>query len=248
MKQTETVIGFHAVKTILETRPSDVVRIMLVGSNRQDKRLNDLLGLAKKNAIVCEQVPSSSVPRRLQQLKHQGVIAECYALKPWDEADLLDAVTNTSQPVVLLFLDEVQDPHNLGACLRSANAFGALAVVVPKDRSAKLSEVVRKVSAGAVEQTPLVAVTNLNRTIKALQDMGVWFVGLDGYGDVALSTIDLTGSIALVMGSEGQGLRRLTREACDYLANIPMQGTVESLNVSVATGVALYETQRQRTN
>jgi len=246
MKQTETVIGFHAVQTILETRPGDVVRLMLVQSNRRDKRLTELMQLAKKNAIRCEQLPVSAIPKHLQEMAHQGVMAECYPLKPWEEGDLLDAIAASEKSVLLLVLDEVQDPHNLGACLRSANAMGVMAVVVPKDRSAKITEVVRKVSSGASEQTPLVVVTNLSRSIKALQQTGVWFVGLDGQADVVLSSLDMTGSIAIVMGSEGQGLRRLTREACDHLAKIPMQGKVESLNVSVATGIALYEVLRQR--
>lgn len=246
MKQTETVIGFHAVKSILETRSKDVHKILFVQSNRHDKRMNELIQLAELAKVHCEQVSLSSLPTRLQHAKHQGVIAECAALTPWSEGDLMDAVSATTSPVILLVLDEVQDPHNLGACLRSANAMGALAVIVPKDRSAKVTEVVRKVSSGAAEQTPVVAVTNLNRTIKQLQEMGVWFVGLDGYADATLESIDLTGPIGIIMGSEGEGMRRLTREACDYLVQIPMQGSVESLNVSVATGIALYEVQRQR--
>lgn len=248
MKKTETIVGFHAIKSVLAARPQDVQKIMLVQSNRRDKRMNELLQLAKKAKVHCENISPSGLPHYLQNTKHQGVLAECAIAAPWQEDDLLDFVQASDKPVTLLFLDEVQDPHNLGACMRSANALGAAAVIVPKDRSAKITEVVRKVSSGACEQTPLVSVTNLARTIKQLQELGIWFVGLDGQTDTELQSVDLTGSIGIVMGSEGQGMRRLTRESCDYLAKIPMQGTVESLNVSVATGVALYEVQRQRRN
>lgn len=246
MKQTEHVIGFHAVRTVLETRPGDVMRLILVQSNRRDKRMNDLLALAKTANIVCEQCSEKTLAPQLQNLRHQGVIAECQPVTPWEEADLLDAVENAKSPVSLLILDGVQDPHNLGACLRSANALGVTAVIAPKDRAAKITEVVKKVSSGAAEQTPFVTVTNLSRTIKQLQTLGVWFVGLDGEADLTLSQVDLKGSVGIIMGSEGQGMRRLTREVCDYLVKIPMLGTVESLNVSVATGIALYEVIRQR--
>lgn len=246
MSKTETVIGFHAVKTILETRPADVLRLTIVQSNRRDKRLQDLLHLAKSQQVHTDQMPEKALPPALQSLQHQGVIAECKMLAPWSEGDLLDAVNASSSPVLILVLDGIQDPHNLGACLRSANALGAMAVVSPKDRAAKITEVVRKVSSGAAEQTPFVTVTNLSRTMKQLQEAGVWFVGLDGYADQMIGEVDLKGSIGIVMGSEGQGLKRLTKETCDYLAKIPMQGSVESLNVSVATGVALYEVQQQR--
>lgn len=246
MTQIETIIGFHAIKTVLETRPSDITRLMLVQSNRRDKRLQALLNLAKSAGVPVEQLPEKALPGNLQNARHQGVVAECKIAAPWSEGELIDAVAAATSPVVLLVLDGVQDPHNLGACLRSANALGALAVIAPKDRAAKMTEVVRKVSSGAAEQTPFVTVTNLTRTIKQLQEMGVWFVGLDGYADLLLDAVDLKGNVGIVMGSEGQGLRRLTREACDYLAKIPMQGSVESFNVSVATGIALYEVQRQR--
>jgi len=246
MKKAENIIGFHAVKTVLETRPSDILRLMIVQSNRRDKRLQELLQIAKSANVHVDQLPEKALPHALQDQRHQGVIAECKALAPWSEGDLLDAVSATTSPIVLLVLDGVQDPHNLGACLRSANALGAMAVIAPKDRAAKITEVVRKVSSGATEQTPFVAVTNLTRTINQLQELGVWFVGMDGYADLSLSDVDLKGHVGIVMGGEGQGMRRLTREVCDYLVKIPMQGSVESLNVSVATGVALYEVQRQR--
>lgn len=246
MKKTETVVGFHAVKTILESRPSDISRLMIVQSNRRDKRMNELMQLAKSLGVHCDRLPEAALPNRLQNTRHQGVIAECQELAPWSEGDLLDAVDAATSPVLLLVLDEVQDPHNLGACLRSANALGAMAVIAPKDRSAKITEVVRKVSSGAAEKTPLVSVTNLVRTMRQLQELGVWFVGLDGSAESSLQSLDLKGSTGIVMGSEGQGMRRLTTEACDYLAKIPMQGSVESFNVSVATGISLYEVQRQR--
>lgn len=246
MKQTETIMGFHAVKTVLEKRPADVLHLLLVQSDRRDKRLQDIFEWAKSAGVSVKQLPEKALPSTLQQANHQGVIIECKPMTPWSEEDLLEAVKTALSPIVLLVLDGVQDPHNLGACLRSANALGVLAVIAPKDRAAKITEVVRKVSSGAAELTPFVTVTNLVRTIKQLQVVGVWFVGLDGYADLLLGDVELKGNVGIVMGGEGQGLRRLTREACDYLAKIPMQGSVESFNVSVATGIALYEVQRQR--
>ena len=245
MKKIETVIGFHAIETILQTRPQDMVSLRYLDHKKNDKRVVALMQLAMEKNIIIQPISFDNIPNDLKQSNHQGVIAECYELSQWDENDLIDAVKKAEKPVVLLVLDEVQDPHNLGACMRSANAFGVMAVIAPKDNAAKITDVVRKVSSGASDQTPYVMVTNLSRTIKALQDCGVWFVGLEGSAESSLSSIDLTMSIGIVMGNEAKGLRRLTKENCDYLAYIPMQGTVESLNVSVATGIALYEARRQ---
>ncbi|OGT42200.1 MAG: 23S rRNA (guanosine(2251)-2'-O)-methyltransferase RlmB [Gammaproteobacteria bacterium RIFCSPHIGHO2_12_FULL_40_19] len=246
MKRHELIYGFHAVKTVLQTRPRDVMQLF-IQSNRNDHRLTEVVNLAELSSIPCDVLPKIKLQEMVgDDHLHQGVIAKCKPLMAWSEQDLMDHVENAKERVVLLVLDGVQDPHNLGACLRSANAFGVTAVVAPKDRAVALTEVVRKVSCGAAEQTPFIAVTNLNRALKELQKAGVWLVGLDSEATMGLTDIDLKGNIGIVMGGEGQGLRRLTREVCDYLAQIPMLGTVESLNVSVATGVALYETQRQR--
>jgi 23S rRNA (guanosine2251-2'-O)-methyltransferase len=174
------------------------------------------------------------------------VIARCRPLEPRGGSELPDFVQQIEGPPLLLFLDGVTDPHNLGACLRSAEAAGVHAVVIPKDKSAGLGPVVRKVACGAAELVPLFKVTNLSRTMKQLQDLGVWFVGLAGEAEQSLYQTDLSGPIAIVMGAEGPGLRQQTRKHCDYLANIPMQGVVSSLNVSVATGISVFEALRQR--
>lgn len=177
---------------------------------------------------------------------HQGVIAFVQPSKGVDENELYQLLEGLSEAPLLMVLDGVTDPHNLGACLRSANAAGVHAVIVPKDNSAGLNEVVRKVACGAAELTPLVTVTNLARTLKKLQDLGLWVVGTTGDSQVAIYDAPLTGPLVIVMGAEGCGMRRLTRELCDHLAYIPMAGGVSSLNVSVAAGVCLFEAVRQR--
>lgn len=246
MKKYELIYGFHAVKTALQLRPHDVLQLY-VQANRNDHRLAEMIALAKSFSISCDTLSKIKLQEMIgEDHLHQGVVAKCKPLTAWTEKDLMDHLENSKDRVILLVLDGVQDPHNLGACLRSANAFGVTAVIAPKDRAVSLTEVVRKVSCGAADQTPFIPVTNLSRALKQLQKAGVWLVGLDSEATMGLSEVDLKGNIGIVMGNEGQGLRRLTREACDYLAQIPMVGTVESLNVSVATGVALYETQRQR--
>ena len=177
---------------------------------------------------------------------HQGVVADVSPSQVWGEAMLDELLDRTEGAPLLLVLDGVTDPHNLGACLRSADAAGALAVIVPKDKSATLTPTVRKVACGAAEVIPLVAVTNLARTLEKLQQRGLWVVGTAGEAEVSIYDQDLTGPTILIMGAEGKGMRRLTREHCDYLVKLPMAGSVSSLNVSVATGVCLFEAQRQR--
>lgn len=246
MKQSELIYGIHAVHTVLNTRPKDVLRLY-IQSNRQDKKINEIKLLASKHNIVCEEISPQEFHKLVNEdARHQGVVVKTRAMATWTENTLIESIQNSEQRVVLLILDGVQDPHNLGACMRSANAFGVHAVIAPKDRAASLTDVVRKVACGAAEHTPFVAVTNLHRTLQQLQELGIWFVGFDSEATQRLDQIDLKGNIGIVMGNEGSGLRRLTREKCDYLAQIPMFGMVESLNVSVATGIALYETQRQR--
>jgi len=176
---------------------------------------------------------------------HQGVVAGVAPDRQWQEADIEALVAGSKQPL-LLVLDGVTDPHNLGACLRTADATGVTAVIVPKDKSASLNPTARKVASGAAETTPFIQVTNLARCLRELQDLGVWLIGTAGESDATVYDADFTGPVALVMGAEGKGMRRLTREHCDLLVKIPMQGQVESLNVSVATGVCLFEALRQR--
>jgi 23S rRNA (guanosine2251-2'-O)-methyltransferase len=220
-----------------------------VQQGRQDKRMVALQELARNQGVPLESVPRK-VLDDLVSGRHQGVVAEASAVSEsadnlWDEADLLRCVDATEAPL-LLVLDGVTDPHNLGACLRSADAAGVTAVVVPKDKSADLSPTARKVACGAAEVVPFVRVTNLARTLEALKARGVWLYGAAGEAEASLYDTRLTGAIALVMGAEGSGLRRLTREACDHLVHLPMAGSVSSLNVSVATGICLFEARRQR--
>lgn len=212
---------------------------------REDGRLNKLAKIADQNGFAVNRVPR----RELDDLvrgRHQGVVAIVSASPELGENDLWAKLDALEEAPFLLVLDSVTDPHNLGACLRSADASGVHAVIVAKDKSAPLNAVAKNVASGAAESTPLIRVTNLARTLKALQDRGVWITGAAGEGAVNIYEADLKGPTAIVMGAEGSGLRRLTREHCDQLAKIPMCGSVSSLNVSVATGVFLFEALRQR--
>lgn len=245
MKNTEFSYGYHVVKSILQTRPQDVIKLYVL-TTRNDKRVSEIILLAEKNKIAYHAFNKTELNKLIGENKnHQGVIIECKSTHETSEAELINLIANKKSAVILI-LDGIQDPHNLGACLRSANAFGVDAVIIPKDRSARLTEVAKKAASGAAEITPLITVTNLNRIIQQLQKIGVWFVGLDSKANLNIAEIDMKGSIGIIMGGEGQGLRRLTRETCDYLAKISMSGNVGSLNVSVATGITLYEMQRQR--
>ena len=246
MEKEELIYGIHAVATVLETRPSDVTQLW-IQANRKDKKIFEIKALAKKNDIEFKEIPTADLQKLAGEgARHQGVVMYARETENWSLEKLMQYIKNANQRIVLLILDGVQDPHNLGACLRSANAFGVCAVIAPKDRAVSLTDVARKAACGAAEKTPFITVTNLCRTIAQLQALGVWFVGLDADASLCLDEIDLKRNIGIVMGAEGDGLRRLTREKCDFLAKIPMLGTVESLNVSVATGIALYELQRHR--
>jgi len=247
------IYGIHAVDSLLRQNPKSVQRLW-VQQGRDDKRVNALLELAQNQGV-----PTAREPRKLLDEKvkgrHQGAIAETLddpvhedaaQRNLWKEADLLRAIDEAEGSVLILVLDGVTDPHNLGACIRSAEAAGVTAVVVPKDRAADLNPTARKVACGAAEVVPFVRVTNIARTLDAMKERGVWLYGAAGEAENSIYDSDLTGSVALVMGAEGAGLRRLTREHCDHLINLPMAGTVSSLNVSVATGVCLFEIVRQR--
>lgn len=209
-----------------------------------------LLTLARNQGVSISQAEKSDLDGRVSG-RHQGVVAVLYAGVTADaigmmaEGELIDRVTQSAE-ALLLILDGVTDPHNLGACLRSADAAGVTAVIFPKDKSADVNDVARKVASGAAEAVPWVRVTNLARTIESLQQAGVWVIGTDGDAETTLYDQDLTGPCALVLGSEGSGMRRLTRERCDFVVRLPMSGSVSSLNVSVAAGVCLFEAVRQR--
>jgi 23S rRNA (guanosine2251-2'-O)-methyltransferase len=244
MSAPAIVFGLHAVRTLLQRTGNRVHRIC-VDARRDDPRMREILQLAQQLGLKPERVDAKVLAGWLGNVAHQGVMLEVEPLAPWHEDELVAAIATAKDPLVLV-LDGVQDPHNLGACLRTADACGALAVVVPKDRAASINATVRKVAAGAAETMPLATVTNLARTLKLLKEAGQWIVGADMQGEQLAWAADLTGSRALVMGGEGDGLRELTRKSCDYLVRLPQAGSVESLNVSVACGMLLYESLRQR--
>lgn len=245
-KQQEWVWGIHAVGELMRQRAPQVLKLVLL-AGRSDERINELRALANAAGLAIEEADRRQLDR-LAEGNHQGALALCdvgYGVRSEKQLEG-DLERIAPQAPFILVLDGITDPHNFGACLRSADAAGVHAVIVPKDKSAPLNATVRKVACGAAETVPIYAVTNLARSLASLKDRGIWLAGLAGEGSVALSQQDLTGPLAIVMGSEGEGLRRLTREACDYLVSIPMAGSVSSLNVSVATGVTLFEAVRQR--
>jgi 23S rRNA (guanosine2251-2'-O)-methyltransferase len=248
MAKKEFIFGFHAVAAILEKSPERILQIYSQ-EGRQDKRLQAIIELAKNQAIPLQTVAKIKLDKWTEDAQHQGIVAEAKCLTHKSEKNLFSLLADLAdreKPPFLLLLDEVQDPHNLGACLRSANAAGVDAVVLTQDRSVGITPIVRKISAGAAEVTPVFTVTNLATTLRELKKAGIWIYGLDGSAEKPLYELDLKGPLGLVLGAEGKGLRRLTRELCDGLLAIPMQGSVESLNVSVATGICLFEALRQR--
>lgn len=244
MSAATTVYGLHAVRAVLLRHAARVVTVH-IAERRDDPRVVAIEALAKQHGVAVKRLDARSLAQRLGDVSHQGVYAEVQPMAPWSDDQLISAVAAASNPIVLA-LDGVQDPHNLGACLRTADACGALAMIVPRDRAAQLNATVRKVAAGAAESIPVVAVTNLVRTLKLLKDAGLWIVGADAEAPKLAQDLDLRGGLVLVMGAEGAGLRQLTRQTCDLLARLPQAGTVESLNVSVAAGMLLYEAVRQR--
>ena len=245
MSDREYVYGLHAVQAMLERSPKRV-RQLKVQRGRLDARMQALLDQASAESVDVERVMPDELDRLADGGVHQGVVALVTPSQLWSEEMLGHLLDKEEGVPLLLVLDGVTDPHNLGACLRSADAAGAHAVIIPKDKSATLSPTVRKVACGAAETVPLVAVTNLARTLRQLQQRGLWVVGTAGEAEQLLYEIDLKVPTVIVMGAEGTGMRRLTREHCDYLAKLPMAGTVTSLNVSVTAGICLFEAVRQR--
>lgn len=243
MSATALIYGFHAVTGRLRAHP-DLVQEIFVDAGRDDARARDLRRLADERGVRVRAVESLRLDGMVHGARHQGVVARIAAGAPARGLDeILDALR---EPPLLLALDGVTDPHNLGACLRVADATGAHAVIAPKDRAAGLTATAIKVASGAAESVPYVPVTNLVRTFEALQERGIWIVGADATAGEELFTAELPESIAWVLGAEGRGMRRLTRERCDRLVRIPMLGAVESVNVSVAAGLCLYESRRRR--
>ncbi|MEZ8825755.1 23S rRNA (guanosine(2251)-2'-O)-methyltransferase RlmB [Vibrio amylolyticus] len=240
----ELIYGIHAVKAVLTKDPERFIEAYVL-KGRQDDRVLPLLNELQVCGVSIQQMGRKALDDKAQGANHQGLIAKVKAAKPLNENDLDSIIAQHEQPL-LLVLDGVTDPHNLGACLRNADAAGVAAVIVPKDRSAPLTATVSKVACGAAEMVPLVRVTNLARTMRALQEKGIWFVGTAGEATHDIYQAKLSGPLAIVMGAEGDGMRRLTRETCDDLIKIPMAGSVSSLNVSVASGICLFEAVRQR--
>jgi 23S rRNA (guanosine2251-2'-O)-methyltransferase len=239
--------GIHPVRVLLRRSPQRVQQLWLSTSRESAARLQELRALAGAAGVAVRDADDGILDRLAEGERHQGVVVELAARAGDPETQLEEALEALAgAPPLLLVLDGVTDPHNLGACLRSADAAGVAAVIVPRDRAVGLTPVVRKVAAGAAETVPLVQVVNLARTLRELRERGVWLVGTADDAPRSLFEVDFTGPTALVLGSEGEGMRRLTREACDQLVSIPMRGVVESLNVSVATGVVLFEAVRQR--
>ena len=241
----EKIFGLHAVESIVESDPQNTIRL-LFDKARHDKRLDVLLQKAKNAGLRLEAVEKRTLDKISNGARHQSVIAEYLQPKTLGEDELFQHLQAIEGPLFLLVLDGVQDPHNLGACLRTADAAGVHAVITPRDRAVGITPVVRKVAAGAAGRVPFFQLTNLKRTLSALQKDGLWIIGTADEAAGDYTSVDYKSSIALVMGAEERGLRRLTRELCDELVAIPMAGSVSSLNVSVAAGVCLFEVVRQR--
>lgn len=238
MSAGELVWGLHAVREALARAPERVLELWVLGG-RADDRMAEVVALAREQGIACQEVRRDTLDGMAEGGAHQGVVARLAPAAPLDENDLEALLDRVEGPPLLLVLDGVQDPQNLGACLRTADAAGAHAVVIPRDRAVGLTPAARKAAAGAAETVPLVRVVNLARCLRSLKDRGIWLVGAEAGAPSAFAA-DLAGPLALVLGGEGGGLRRLTRETCDLLVSLPMKGSVASLNVSVAAGALLY--------
>jgi 23S rRNA (guanosine2251-2'-O)-methyltransferase len=245
MSDANLVYGIHAVRAVLQKQPSRVACVWLQ-TGRDDARIRELMELAQEHGVRTEHRTVRDLDQRASGEPHQGAIAELKPMGTQGEGALDEILDRAGSAPLVLVLDGVQDPHNLGACLRTADAAGVVCVIVPRDRAAGLTATVRKVASGAAENVPLIQVVNLSRTLKWLKERGLWLVGTERGVSMSLHDAKLSGPLAVVMGAEGTGMRRLTREHCDLLVSIPMAGVVESLNVSVATGVLLYEVVRQR--
>ena len=245
-KDSHVVIyGLHTVHMVLQRNPV-LVQALFIDATRIDQRMQALIEVAQLTKLAIHKVSKNELEQQVGEVAHQGVVAHVAARAIGDENELFALLDTLNAVPFLLVLDGVQDPHNLGACLRTADAAGVHAVIAPKDRACGLTATVRKVACGAAEVVPFIQVTNLARTLRDLKQRGIWCVGLDANTDQSLYNLDLRGPLAVVMGAEGAGLRQLTSQHMDYLAQLPMAGAVSSLNVSVSTGITLYEAVRQR--
>ncbi|WOT04664.1 23S rRNA (guanosine(2251)-2'-O)-methyltransferase RlmB [Shewanella youngdeokensis] len=245
MKKQDMTFGLHAVEAVLKHSPERVIE-MWVLQGRDDDRLTAIFEIAAQWGVSIQYASRKALDDKSAGGQHQGIVAKVKPAKVLNDNDLHAMLDSAEATPFLLILDGVTDPHNLGACLRNADAAGVQGIIVPKDNSVGLTPVVSKVACGAAEIVPLYQVTNLARTMRSLQEKGIWIIGAAGEADCELYQASLTGPLAIAMGAEGKGLRRLTRESCDTLVSIPMAGSVSSLNVSVATGICLFEAVRQR--
>lgn len=245
MSEKHIIFGLHAVEAAVRRDAAHLERVYLE-QGRRDERARQLEGRVREAGLPLERVKRQQLDELTGGQRHQGVAAEARLPGPGDERSLAQLLEALTEPPFLLILDGVQDPHNLGACLRTADAAGVHAVIAPKDRACGLTSTVRKVASGAAESVPFIQVTNLARSLRELRERGIWLVGTDLATEQSLYGADLRGPLAVVMGAEEKGLRRLTRETCDLLVKLPMAGTVQSLNVSVSAGICLYEAVRQR--
>lgn len=246
MNKKNLIYGLHAVKAALQRKP-ETIREVWLDKDRRDTRINEILLDAQGAGISVQRVKRRLLDDMTDHARHQGVVARCTVAPALDETTLPTLLAGLQEAPLLLVLDSVQDPHNLGACLRTADAAGVHAVIAPRDRSCGLTAAVRKVASGAVGNVPFVQVTNLARSLRQLKQAGVWVMGTDAGASLSAYEADLACPLALVVGAEDRGIRRLIREQCDGLIKLPMHGHVASLNVSVATGICLYEALRQRT-
>jgi 23S rRNA (guanosine2251-2'-O)-methyltransferase len=245
MSKAINIFGFHSVESLLKTNPESIIKVF-VQINREDKRAIDLINILTSQKINFSRSARNDLDRMAKGEVHQGVISEVILPPLLNEESLLKSISDKISNPLFLVLDSIQDPRNLGACLRSANAAGVDYVVINKDGTAPINALVHKTSAGAINNLKIFQVTNLSRTITKMQERGVWVIGLDGNSKSTIYDVNLKDATAIVMGSEGKGIRRLIKETCDQIVTIPMSGNIESLNVSVATGIALFESKRQR--
>jgi len=245
MSKSIYIFGFHSIESLLNTNPESVLKV-LIQAGRKDVRVNNLDKTLSDLNIPLSELDKNDLDRIAKGEVHQGVISEVILPPLLTEDALLSSIENLKEKPLILILDSIQDPRNLGACLRSANAAGVSHVIINKDGSAPINALVHKTSAGAINNLKIFHVTNLSRTIKSIQEQGIWVVGLDGESLSKIYDVNLSDPTAIVMGTEGKGIRQLIKKTCDQLVTIPMSGNIESLNVSVATGIALFESKRQR--
>jgi len=245
MPKSIEIFGFHSIESMLKSN-AELVLNVLIQNERKDKRINELINTLSSQKLSYSFADKATLDKISKGELHQGVISSVIPPSILNEESLIKSITRFNQNSLILILDSIQDPRNLGACLRSANAAGVSHVIINKDGSAPINSLVHRTSAGAINNLQIFHVTNLSRTIQQIKKRDIWVLGLDGNTESSIYNVNLTGSIAIVVGSEGKGIRSLIKKNCDQIVSIPMSGNIESLNVSVATAIALFESKRQR--